>query len=81
MEIDVVAESLDGKNLLLGEVKLSATAVEMERIQKQLQVKVAQLPFAERYQRVETVVFSAAERSATEKANVVGLSDLLRVLV
>ena len=81
MEIDVVAESLDGKNLLLGEVKLSATAVEMDRIQKQLQVKGAQLPFAKRYQRVETVVFSAAESAATEKANVVGLPDLLRVLV
>jgi hypothetical protein len=81
MEIDVVAESLDGKNLLLGEVKLSATAVEIERLHKQLQEKGAQLPFAKLYQRVETVVFSAAERSATEKANVVGLPDLIRVLV
>jgi hypothetical protein len=53
----------------------------MDRIQKQLQVKGAQLPFAKRYQRVETVVFSAAESAATEKANVVGLPDLLRVLV
>lgn len=81
MEIDVMAESLDGKNLLLGEVKLSATAVEIERIKKHLQEKGAQLPFAKGYQRVETIVFSAAESSATEKANVVGLSDLLRVLV
>jgi AAA+ ATPase superfamily predicted ATPase len=81
MEIDVVAESLDGKNLLLGEVKLSATAVEIERIQKQLQEKGAQLPFAKLYQRVETVVFSAADSSIKEKDKIVGLPDLLRVLV
>lgn len=81
MELDVVAESTDGKSLLVGEVKLSATAHEIERLHKQLQEKGAQLPFAKRYQRIETIVFSAADSSTKEKAKVVGLPDLLRVLL
>ena len=81
MELDVVAESDDGKSLLVGEVKLSATAVEIERIHKQLREKAAKLPFAKRYQKVETVVYSAAASLDKETDTVVMLPDLLRVLV
>ena len=81
MELDVVAESDDGKSLLVGEVKLSATAVEIERIHKQLRETAAKLPFAKRYQKVETVVYSAAASLDKETDTVVMLPDLLRVLV
>ena len=76
-----MAESCDGKALLVGEVKLSATTVEIERIHKQLNEKAAQLPFTERYQRVETVVFSAAECRTKKASAVVMIPDLLRVLI
>ena len=81
MEIDVVAESSDGKALLVGEVKLSATALEIERIHKQLHEKADQLPFAKHYQKVEAVVFSASGSHLKERAKGVVLPDLLRVLV
>jgi|LakMenEpi03Aug12_release.lakeMendotaPanAssembly.Ray.scaffolds.fasta_scaffold261472_1 uncharacterized protein len=81
MEIDVVAEASDGKALLVGEVKLSATAIEIERIHKQLHEKADQLPIAKHYQKVETVVFLASGSHVKERPQVVGLPDLLRVLV
>ena len=81
MELDVVAESIDGKTLLVGEAKLSAADTEIEQLKSQLQKKVEQLPFAKRYQRIETAVFSASIDHTSKVPNVFTLYDLLRVLV
>ena len=59
MELDVVAESADGKTLLVGECKLSLTAREVARELASLQAKVAQLPFAAKYEKVLTRLFVA----------------------
>ena len=59
MEIDVVAESADGKTLLVGETKLALSEVEARHALAELKVKAALLPFASRYERVETRLFVA----------------------
>lgn len=81
MEFDVMAESGDGKTLLVGEAKLSATTAEVDRLKRQLQEKAARLPFAKRYRKVEAVVFLASAGHPTEVSNVVMLSDVMRVLI
>ena len=59
MEIDVVAESADGKTLLVGETKLALSEVEARHALAELKVKAELLPFASRYERVETRLFVA----------------------
>ena len=59
MEIDVLAESIDGKTLLAGEMKLSLTKREAEHAQAELEAKVRQLPFAKDYKKVVTRLFVA----------------------
>jgi AAA+ ATPase superfamily predicted ATPase len=81
MEFDVMAESGDGKTLLVGEAKLSATTAEVDRLKRQLKEKAARLPFAKRYRKVEAVVFLASAGHPTEVSNVVMLSDVMRVLI
>ncbi|MHB8973239.1 MAG: ATP-binding protein [Pirellulaceae bacterium] len=81
MEIDVMAESSDGKVLLVGEAKLQADAAEIDDLRNQLRDKAARLPFANRYRSVETVVFSASGRHHKAASGVVTLPDILRSLV
>ena len=59
MEIDVLAESVDGKALLAGEVKLSQTKREAEHTLSELEAKVRQLPFAANYKTIVTRLFVA----------------------
>jgi len=59
MEVDVVAESVDGETLLVGEAKLSLTATEARRTMNALQAKAAKLPFAGHYRKVITRLFVA----------------------
>ena len=59
MEIDVVAESADGKTLLVGKTKLALSEVEARHTLAELKVKAELLPFASRYERVETRLFVA----------------------
>lgn len=59
MEIDVVAESLDGRTLLVGEAKLSMSAREAERTLAGLKSKAANRPFANDYGNVVTRLFVA----------------------
>lgn len=61
MEIDVVAESLDGETLLVGEAKLSLSATEADRVLHELEVKARQLPFAGKYKHVISRVFVAQD--------------------
>lgn len=59
MEIDIVAESVDGKTLLLGEAKLKLTAVEAEHEMRELKKKASLLPFVRDYKRVLCRLFVA----------------------
>ena len=59
MEIDVVAESLDGRTLLVGEAKLSLSAREAGRVLAELKSKAANLPFAKDYGKVIARLFVA----------------------
>ncbi|TFH15677.1 MAG: ATP-binding protein [Lentisphaerales bacterium] len=81
MEIDVMAESGDGKTLLVGEVKLAAAVAEINGLKSELQEKAAGLPFANRYRKVETAVFSASAGPYSKVANVITLPDVQRVLI
>lgn len=59
MEVDVVAESVDGKTLLVGEAKLALSRLEAEHALRELKAKAALLPFASDYDRVEVRLFVA----------------------
>ena len=59
MEVDIVAESADGKVLLVGEAKLSLTKAEAKRVRAELDVKAKLLPFAARYKKVISRLFVA----------------------
>ena len=49
MELDLLAESIDGQTLLAGAAKLSVTQSEWKQRCDELQAKVARLPFAGKY--------------------------------
>jgi AAA+ ATPase superfamily predicted ATPase len=59
MEIDIVAESVDRRTLLVGEVKLSLAESELCHVKRNLEGKVARLPFASRYEHIDLRVFVA----------------------
>ena len=59
LEVDVVAESSDGKTLLVGEAKLKLTKLEAEHALSELEVKAKLLPFATRYKKIVTRLFVA----------------------
>ena len=59
MEVDIVAESHDGKTLLVGEAKLKLTKKEYEHELAELKVKAKLLPFAKDYEQVVVKMFVA----------------------
>lgn len=61
MEIDIVAESLDGETLLVGEAKLSLSKTEANRALYELEAKAKQLPFAGKYKHVISRLFVAQD--------------------
>ena len=61
MEIDVVAESLDGKTLLVGEAKLSLSKGDARNVLAELEAKAMQLPFVGKYKRVVSRLFVAKD--------------------
>ena len=61
IEVDIVAESLDGETLLVGEAKLSLSAKEAERALRELEAKARQLPFACKYKHVVSRLFVAQD--------------------
>ena len=61
MEIDIVAESLDGKTLFVGEAKLSLSKTEADRALRDLEAKAKQLPFASKYKRIVSRLFVAKD--------------------
>ncbi len=59
MELDIVAESIDGKTLLVGEAKLALTEKEAQRELAELEAKVRLLPLARDYERTVVRLFVA----------------------
>ena len=59
MEIDIVAETIDAKTLLVGEAKLSLSAREAEHALSELKVKASLLPFSTEYDKVVCQLFAA----------------------
>lgn len=59
LEVDVVAESSDGKTLLVGESKLKLSKLEAEHALAELNAKSKLLPFAERYEKIVCRLFVA----------------------
>ena len=58
MELDVVAESADGRHLLVGEVKWRVASGKLRSISKALSEKIERLPVADRYSSVVPCVFA-----------------------
>ena len=80
VEFDVVAESSDGRDVLIGEVKLSASAGEIGSLRAKLREKASGISFSKKYRRLETVVFSA-NQEASKTSGVVTVGDLLQALM
>ena len=57
MELDVLSESVDGKSLLVCEVKLTANEKDIGRIRHELMLKVEQLPFVDKFENVIQHIF------------------------
>lgn len=66
LEVDVVAESSDGKTLLVGEAKLKLTKLEAEHSLAELEAKSKLLPFAARYKKVVCRLFVAEKARVGE---------------
>lgn len=68
METDLVAESADGSQLLVGECKLNAGGRDLPRLHQALRQRAARLPFAGRYQAIHTFMFVGAGKPAADCA-------------
>ncbi|MFA4947755.1 MAG: ATP-binding protein [Candidatus Krumholzibacteriia bacterium] len=79
LEIDVVAESVDGKAVLVGEVKWTLDARELDRARYDLHKKTERLPLAERYDRVIERVF-AANVTGRSRENLIAAGEVLSAL-
>jgi len=66
MEFDVVAESTDGRHLLVGEVKLSVTTRQLGPVTKALSEKIGRLPVADHYASVVPCVFAGGYEGTPE---------------
>ncbi len=65
MEIDIVAESLDGETLFVGEAKLSLSEAEAGHVLSELEAKAKQLPFARKYKNIVLRLFVAHDPPPT----------------
>ena len=61
MEIDIVAESLDGETLFVGEAKLALSKKEADRALYELESKAKQLPFVGKYKHLISRLFVAQD--------------------
>lgn len=79
IEIDVVAESVDGSALLVGEAKLRVSARDASRIEGELRAKSRRLPHVSAKE-IVPVVFGASRATARARCTSVGLAEVLRAL-
>lgn len=79
MELDVVAESLDKKVLLVGECKWTKSE-NAEKLFAGLMEKAGKLPFASRYERIIPVLFLKRRVDKSEKDLVYQPADVLKMM-
>lgn len=79
LEIDVIAESVDGKALLIGEVKWTVDAMTLDRARHDLHRKAARFPLSGKYDRVIEQVFAASAKGRRDE-NLIAADDVLGVL-
>ena len=79
LEIDVVAESVDGKAVLVGEVKWTLDARELDRARYDLHKKTERLPLAGSYDRVIERVFTA-NATGRSRENLIAADEVLSAL-
>lgn len=70
MEIDIAAESVDGRSLLLGEARLSADGPAREGILRGLEEKASRLPAAAGYDRIVARLFVAKPDGPRDSATI-----------
>jgi len=81
LEIDVVAESLDGRILLVGEAKLRVSRREVPGALAQLGAKAERLPFAEAYAEIRPILFTPeCDTPASAEGNLATAEDVLPAL-
>jgi len=81
LEIDVVAESADGKALLVGETKLSVSTRDVARILRELDDKLSRLPFAASYDETVRMVFAGTCSAACPRGeDIVTAEDIVPLL-
>ena len=77
-EIDVVAESADGRALLVGEARVSLNRKAFERVQRELTRKATVMPLAKRYDKIIQRVFVVEQELPRSEPLVFG-RDVFRV--
>jgi len=81
MEIDVLAESIDGQALLIGEVKRRVTRPELHRLKEDIHQKADRLPLARQCANIHPFVFALdCPGDAIMDIPVITASDLLPFL-
>ncbi len=79
MEIDIIAESVDGSTLLVGEARFSLGRKSLERAAGELERKSQSLPMANSYKRIVYKIFLVESRTPRSRLVVSG-KDVFRVL-
>ena len=79
LEIDLIAESIDEKTLLFGEVKWSSS-VDIEGLFKNLNAKVEQLRFSSGYEVITAIWIKSVNSEQYHKKNIFTPKDVLKVL-
>ena len=80
MEFDVMAESVDGQRLLVGEVKLSVSGAGIHQLENELQDKAQRLPFIGKYAAVVHQVFASDCAAPGRHTHVLTAADILPAL-
>ena len=79
LEIDVVAESVEGKALLIGEARVTLNRRAFERIQRELTRKAMVVPFAKQYDKIIQKIFIVGQDLRRSEQLLFG-RDVFRVL-
>lgn len=81
MELDIVTESADGERPLVGECKLTVSARDLPRLRRRLEQCANNLPFADRYRKVHTVIFAGDRGTQLDDPSFVAPCTVLNSLV
>ena len=80
MELDIVAESVDGQSLFVGEAKLRVSYADVPRLENELCEKAQRLPFAGNYAAIVHQVFATSCDTTRHDEHVLTAADVLPIL-